>query len=71
MWESCRSNRRRDSKQRHDDSKELFVQNKHPKYRLNKVATVSTDDNESEDKGNKLPLRMARQRQKLTAEDNC
>ncbi|KAA6409266.1 MAG: hypothetical protein FRX48_06819 [Lasallia pustulata] len=55
-------------------SKELqvrpFVQNKHPKHRLNKVANVSTDDDdESEEEGKKLPLRMAKQ--KLPAEDNC
>ncbi|SLM41300.1 hypothetical protein LPUS_12262 [Lasallia pustulata] len=43
---------------------------KHPKHRLNKVANVSTDDDdESEEEGKKLPLRMAKQ--KLPAEDNC
>ncbi|KAA6406876.1 MAG: hypothetical protein FRX48_09374 [Lasallia pustulata] len=47
-----------------------FVRNKNPKHRLNKVANVSTDDNdESEEEGKKLPLRMAKQ--KLPAEDNC
>ena len=46
--------------------------NKHPKHCLNKVANVSTDNNdESKEEGKKLPLRMARQKQMLPAEDNC
>ncbi|SLM33337.1 hypothetical protein LPUS_01809 [Lasallia pustulata] len=53
-----------------DDRIRPFIQNKHPKHRLNKVANVSTDDDdESEEEGKKLPLRMAKQ--KLPAEDNC
>ncbi|SLM39420.1 Zinc finger, CCHC-type [Lasallia pustulata] len=71
IMQNCRqSNRRPDSKRQHDDNGRPFVQNKHPKHRLNKVANVSTDDdNESEEEGKKLPLRMAKQ--KLPAEDNC
>ena len=68
----CQSNRRPDSKQQYGDNRKLFIQNKHPRHRLNKVTNVSTNDNDkSEMEGKKLPLRMARQKQKLPAEDNC
>ncbi|SLM36104.1 hypothetical protein LPUS_05544 [Lasallia pustulata] len=70
MRNSRQSNGRPDSKRQHDDNRRPFVQNKHLKHPLNKVANVSTDDNdESEEEGKKLPLRMAKQ--KLPAEDNC
>ena len=71
--QDCRQlNRRPDSKQQLDNNAKLFVQNKRPKNRLNKVTNVSSDDdNESEEEGTRLPLRMARQKQKLPAENNC
>ena len=72
MQNCCQFNRRPDSKQQHDNNEKLFVQNKHSKHHLNKVANVSTDNNnESEEEGKRLSLRMTRQKQKLPAEDNC
>ena len=72
MWNCCQSNRRPNLKQQHNDNRKSFVQNKHPKHHLNKVANVSTDDNnESEEEGKRLLLRIIRQKQKLPAEDNC
>ena len=72
MQDCCQSNRRPDLKQQLDDNAKLFVQNKCLKNCINKVTNVSiNDNNESEEEGKKLLLRMARQKQKLPAEDNC
>ena len=72
MQDCCQPNRRLDSKQQLDNNAKLFVQNKHLKNHLNKVTNMSSDNNnESEEEGTRLPLRMARQKQKLPAENNC
>ena len=72
MQDCCQFNRRPDSKQQLDNNAKPFIQNKHLKNYINKVTNVSTDNNnESEEEGKRLPLRMIRQKQKLSAEDNC
>ena len=72
MQDCCQFNRRPDSKQWLDNNAKPFIQNKCLKNHINKVTNVSTDDNnKSEEEGKKLSLRMIRQKQKLSAEDNC
>ena len=72
MQDCCQPNRRPDSKQQLDNNAKLFIQNKCPKNCLNKVTNVSSNNNnESEKEETRLLLRMARQKQKLPAENNC
>ena len=72
MQDCCQPNRRPDLKQQLDNNAKLFIQNKHLKNCLNKVTNVSfNNNNESEKEGTRLSLRMARQKQKLPAENNC
>ena len=72
MQDCCQLNRRPDSKQQLDNNAKLIIQNKCFKNCLNKITNVSSDNNnESEKEGTRLLLRMARQKQKLPAENNC
>ena len=73
LMQDCHQlNRRPDLKQQLDDNAKPFVQNKRLKNHLNKITNMSfNDDNKSEEEGTRLSLRMARQKQKLSAENNC
>ena len=72
MWDCCQPSRRPDSEQQLDDNAKPFIQNKCLKNCLNKVTNVSfNNNNESEEEGTRLLLRMARQKQKLPAENSC